>query len=69
MPSAFLMGVSSQLHSTASLLTGKLPPRYPVDKRPGGPQNRCGRYGKVKNLALARKQTLAVQPVARRYTN
>jgi hypothetical protein len=42
-------------------------PGYPLDRRAGGPQNRSGRRGVKKNLALTRTPTLrpsSPQPVA-----
>jgi hypothetical protein len=53
------MEVSGQLHILATLL--------PLDRRLGGPQGRSGRC-EEKNLATFGNRTLAVQPVARRYT-
>jgi hypothetical protein len=41
-------------------------PRYSFDRRLGGPQNRPGRCGEEKHLALAENPTPAVQPEARR---
>jgi hypothetical protein len=45
------------LHASAAL------PRYPLNRILGGPHRRYGRY------ALAGSRTLAVQPIARRYTD
>jgi hypothetical protein len=39
--------VSGQLHTPAALPLGK-EPRYPLDRKFGGPQSRCERHGKVK---------------------
>jgi hypothetical protein len=39
-----LLEVSGQLHAPAAL------PRYPLDRRLGGPQSRCGRRGEEKIL-------------------
>jgi hypothetical protein len=47
-------------------------PRYPFDRRLGGPQNRSGRRGEDKNLVPTGTRTpapSAVQPVASRYTD
>jgi hypothetical protein len=47
-------------------------PRYAFDRRLGGPQNRSGRYGEVKNFDPTGTRTpapLVVQPVASRYTD
>jgi hypothetical protein len=44
-------------------------PRYPLDRRLGGPQSRYGRCGEEKNLAPAGNRNPAVQPVARLYTD
>jgi hypothetical protein len=41
--------VSSQLHPPAALPPGK-EPRYPLDRRLGGPQSRSGRCGEEKIL-------------------
>jgi hypothetical protein len=57
------MGVSGQLHALADLPQGKSP-RYPLDRRLGGPQSRYGRCGEEENLAPAGNRTPAVQPVA-----
>jgi hypothetical protein len=38
-------------------------PRYPSDRRLGGPQSRSGRYGEDKNFATAGNRTPAIQPV------
>jgi hypothetical protein len=43
------MEVSSHLHTPAALLSGKKSSWYPLDSRPGGPQNRSGRSGVEKN--------------------
>jgi hypothetical protein len=45
------MDGSGQLHAPAALTPGKSP-RYPLDRRLGGPRSRSGRYGEEKNLAL-----------------
>jgi hypothetical protein len=45
------MEVSGQLHAPAALPPGKAP-RYPMDRRLGGPQSWSGRRGVEKNLAL-----------------
>jgi hypothetical protein len=42
------MEVSGQLHAPAVLLKGKSP-RYPLDRRLDGPQNRSGHGGENKN--------------------
>jgi hypothetical protein len=52
-----------------SLTPQPLYPRYPLDRRLGGPQSWPGRYAEEKNLAPAGNRTPAVQPVARRYTD
>jgi hypothetical protein len=43
------MEVSGQLHAPAALPPGKSP-RYPLDRRLGGPQSRSGRFGEEKIL-------------------
>jgi hypothetical protein len=63
--------MSGQLHAPAALLRGKNP-RYPLGRRLGGPQNRSGRRGEEKNLALTGTRNFdpsAVQPLASRYTD
>jgi hypothetical protein len=42
------MELSGQLHAAAALPQGKSP-RYPLDRRLGGPQSRSGRGGEEKN--------------------
>jgi hypothetical protein len=42
------MGVSGQIHATASLPPWK-EPRYPLDRKLGGPQSRSGHGGGEKN--------------------
>jgi hypothetical protein len=42
------MEVNGQLHAPATLPPGK-EPRYPLDRRLGGPQSRSGRSGEEKN--------------------
>jgi hypothetical protein len=42
------MGVSGQLHALAALPQGKIP-RYPLDRRLGGPQNWSELGGEKKN--------------------
>jgi hypothetical protein len=59
------MAVVSQLHAPNANLPEKSP-RYPLDRRLGGPQNRSGRCGEEKRLAHAGNPTPAVQPVSRR---
>jgi hypothetical protein len=44
-------------------------PRYPLDRRLGGPQSLSGPCGEEKNLAPAGIQTLAVHSIARLYTD
>jgi hypothetical protein len=39
-------------------------PRYPLDRRLGGPQNRSGRRGEEQKPCTAGNRTRAVQPVA-----
>jgi hypothetical protein len=59
------MAVVSQLQVPNAKTPEKIP-RYSLDRRLGGPQNRSGRYGEEKHLAPAGNLTPAVQPVARR---
>jgi hypothetical protein len=42
------MEVGGQFHAPAALPPGK-EPRYPLDRRLGGPQSRSGRGGEEKN--------------------
>jgi len=42
------MEVSGQLHAPAALPPGK-EPRFPLDRRMGGPQSRAGHDGEEKN--------------------
>jgi hypothetical protein len=44
-------------------------PRYPLDRRLGGPQSRYGRYGKEKNFAFAGNRALAFRSVVRCYAD
>jgi hypothetical protein len=44
--------VSGQLHAPAALPPGNHP-RYPLERRLGGPQSRSGRCGEENNLALS----------------
>jgi hypothetical protein len=62
------MEVNGQLRAPVALSLRK-EPRYPLDKRKGGPQRRSGRCGEEKNLAPAGNRTPAAQSVARRYTD
>jgi hypothetical protein len=55
--------MNDALHVPADLYRGKSP-RYPLDRRLGGPQSRYGRCGENKNLALAGNPTSAFQPIA-----
>ena len=43
------MKASSQIHPTTALLPMK-DRRYPLNRRLGGPQSRCGCIGEMKNL-------------------
>jgi hypothetical protein len=59
------MRVSGQRHALAALY-----PRYPLDRRLGGPQNRSGRRGlEEKSFAPVEDRTPIVQPVVRHYTD
>jgi hypothetical protein len=62
------MEVSGQLHAPAALPPEEMP-RYQLDRRLGEPQSPSGRCGEEKSLAPVRIITLAVQPIARRYTD
>jgi hypothetical protein len=62
------MEVSGQLHAAAAYLRGKSP-CYPLERRLGGPQRRCGRGGEEKNSqSLLGLEPPIMQPVAQRYT-
>jgi hypothetical protein len=66
-----LLEVNGQLHAPAALLWRKSP-RFPLDKRLGGPQNRSGRRREEKILAPYRDSNSGssfVQFVASRYTD
>jgi hypothetical protein len=61
-------GVEVQLHASAALHSGKSP-RYPLDRRLGGPQSSSGCGGKEKNSQpLPGLEPPIIQPVAQRYT-
>jgi hypothetical protein len=59
------MGVGGQCHTPAVLPPGM--PQYPLYRRLGGPQGRCGRVLKISPPPGFDPQT--IQPVASRYTN
>jgi hypothetical protein len=59
------MRVGCKRHAPAALLPWKT--RYPLCRRPGGPQGRYGRVRKISPLPGFDPQT--VQPVASRYTD
>jgi hypothetical protein len=50
-------------------IPGGKKPRYPLDKRLGGPQSRFGCCREEKNLSPAGNRTLAVQPITHRCTD
>jgi hypothetical protein len=57
--------VSGQLHAPATIS-----PRYPLDRRLGGPQSRCGRFGDNSwRYRDSNSDPSFVQPVASRYTD
>jgi hypothetical protein len=63
---------SSLSHPQPAALPPGKEPRYPLDRKLGGPQSRSGRHGKVKILAPTWSRTpttLVVQPVVSRYTD
>jgi hypothetical protein len=63
------MEVSGQIHAPAALPRGK-EPRYPLDRRLGGPQSQCGRRGENSWPYLdSNSDPSVVQPVASRYTD
>jgi len=58
------MEASGQLLATAALLPGNKP-RYPLNRRLGGPHSRYGRFGERNNLfPLPGFEPRAVQPIA-----
>jgi len=59
------MGVGGQHHLPAALPQGKT--RYPLYRRLGGPQSRCGQVQKISSPLGFDSQT--VQPIASRYTD
>jgi hypothetical protein len=62
---------AGQLHAPAALPPGK-EPRYPLDKRLGGPQSRSGRHREEKILdptGTRLSGPSVIQPVASRYTD
>jgi hypothetical protein len=56
------MEVNGQLHAPAALPQGK-EPRYPLDRRLGGPQSRSGRNGEEKN-SHPRRESNTRTPIA-----
>jgi hypothetical protein len=44
-------------------------PRYPLDRRLVGPQNRSGLCEEEKNLVCDRNRSLAIQPLVHHYTD
>jgi hypothetical protein len=66
------MGVSGQRHAPAALYPRGKDPRYPLDRRLGGPQSRSGRRDWEKNplpLSGSNLDHPIVQPVVRHYTD
>jgi hypothetical protein len=63
------MGISGQRHAPVALYPRwKDPfPRYPLDKRLGGPQNWSGHTLEEKSISSAGDPTPVVQSVARHY--
>jgi hypothetical protein len=55
--------MSGQLHAPAALARRKSP-RYPLDRRLGGPQSRSGRHGPYRD---SNSDLSIVQPVGSRY--
>jgi hypothetical protein len=62
------MEVSGQFHAQITLSLGKSP-RYPVDRRLGGPHSQCGCCEEEKNLSPAGDQTPDVQVIALQYAD
>jgi hypothetical protein len=61
------MELSGQIHAPAALPPGK-DPRYALDRRLGGTQNRSGRGEEKYPQLLRGLEPPIIQPVARRYT-
>jgi hypothetical protein len=61
------MQVSGQLHAPAALFSAK-EPRYPLDRRLGGPQSRSEHGGEKNSQPLAGLELPIIQPAAQRYT-
>jgi hypothetical protein len=57
------MKMSGQLHDPAALLPGKQP-RYPLDRRLGGPQSWSGRGGEEKTSLTTGSRNPLAQPIA-----
>jgi hypothetical protein len=62
------VGTSGQLPAPAALLKERAPSTH-WNRRLVGPQSWSGRCGEKKNLASARILTLAVEAIARCYTD
>jgi hypothetical protein len=63
------MGVSGQRHAPAALYPRRKDPRYPLNRRLGGPQSRSGRRGQKKSpLPLSGIDRPIVQLVVGHYT-
>jgi hypothetical protein len=60
--------VRGRLHVPAALSPRKAAPRYPLDRRLGGPQSRSRRCEEKNPLLLPGIKIPAVQPIARTYT-
>jgi hypothetical protein len=58
------MEVSGQLHVPVALPHRERAPRWPLDRKLGGPQSRSGRCGEEQNLSSAGYGTPAVQLAA-----
>jgi hypothetical protein len=64
------MEVSGQRHASAALYPRWKDPRYPLDRRLGGPQSRVWTQGlQEKSSAALGDRTPIVQPVVRHYTD
>jgi hypothetical protein len=61
------MGVSGQRHAPAAHYPREKNPRYPLDRRLGGPRLDAKDKGKI--LRLCRDQIPVVQSVVRHYTD
>jgi hypothetical protein len=65
--SSTLLDVAHYMEVSGQLYPWRKSPRYPLDRRLGGPQRRSGHYKEEKSLAPVGNQTLLALPIAHRY--